>query len=379
MGVREPGVGSGKDRKLPCREIHDGAWSRSLGARCQSTRCGVRGSEAPCGAAGPKVRTAPPARGLSLDGVGRGRDRGHARPSRRLRLRQTRALRDTLGVAAASAPGLSSASQRCAPTCSGATRPGQQRPSAPKPCHRSGRRILTPFSTLAYRGAVGIWFQLGDSLIPYIFRSTALISPFTTTFRHNAYPPAPPGCFLQPGIGESINGRRQEGTPADPTRTPRPLRPVFRRALSLPQCLGPPPLRAGLRVGKNQKQLGGFPAPEARVGVLLREWRPWTFSPLRLSTLPAGVRRCAEIALSWDSTPARLMAQGIKPTQLGEVEIAQTKARPPAQARKMLCEPRGRPLPDSVSDSLRGPGAPPRRSQERHDRCWKLNPRLCTY
>lgn len=92
-GTWRPGAGAqrpGEGRKERGPEADWGAPSSRSGTRCPGAGRGVRGSAAPSGAAG-RVRGQPLGRGLSLDGAGRGRSRGHARPSGRLRPRQPRA------------------------------------------------------------------------------------------------------------------------------------------------------------------------------------------------------------------------------------------------------------------------------------------------
>lgn len=124
-GTWSPGAGSqgpGEGRKERGPEADGGAPSSGSGTRCPGAGRGVRGSAARSGAAG-RVCGQPLGRGLSLDGAGRGRSRGHARPSGRLRPRQPRALRSARGVAAASAP-RRSAHHRAAPPPAPAGRDG---------------------------------------------------------------------------------------------------------------------------------------------------------------------------------------------------------------------------------------------------------------
>lgn len=139
----------------------------------------------------------------------------------------------------------------------------------------------TPLATLPYRGTGGNQPRAGDPLI----KDSSSPDPRFSHPLHRHHLPSRPSLrvlctlVLSPAQGSAV----AQETPAGGTRPPAGALTAGQGSaeLGLSQYLRPPPPRAELRLGKNQKQLGCFPAPEAGVGVLRRGWEPWClFSPL---------------------------------------------------------------------------------------------------
>lgn len=114
-------------------------------------------------------------------------------------------------------------------------------------------------------------------------------------FRHGSHPPARPRCFPL-SCGRIEDGSRG-GTPADTAGTPRTLPSGLCRDQSLPDPPAPRspfpnrphPLGRGCKYGRIRNSWAAFPEPEARVGVLLREWKPrshFSSSPYHPSSFP---------------------------------------------------------------------------------------------
>lgn len=131
----------------------------------------------------------------------------------------------------------------------------------------------------------------GDSLIapasPTHYTDTIL--PSRTSLRPSSYPPR---CFPQLKIVQLPKRHTCRRDAAAGALTAG----RGSAELVLSRYLRPPPPRAELRLGKNQKQLGGFPAPEAGVGVLRREWKPWCLLSPSLSSLLLSTTRWSSLS-----------------------------------------------------------------------------------
>lgn len=125
---------------------------------------------------------------------------------------------------------------------------------------------------------------------------------------HRYHPLVPPIVEILVHLGAFPNSGqrcRPRDTPAGGSQPPAGARTAGQGSaeLCLSQYLRPPPPRAELRLGKNQKQLGCFPALEAGVGVLRRGWKPWCLFSPSLSTL---------LPLHWSSlSPAESAGVGV--------------------------------------------------------------------
>lgn len=150
---------------------------------------------------------------------------------------------------------------------------------------------MTPFSTVPTGApwAAGFRQELLSSRAhcPWFLRPTAP----PKTFRLGSCPPARSPC-LPPACSPAIDVRRRVGTPADRTRTPRPLAPGLKAqqsllSLGIPGASVPHPIGRGCEHGRIRNSWAAF--PNRGVGVLLREWKPRSHlspSPLHPSSSP---------------------------------------------------------------------------------------------